>query len=125
MNFDGMNTELTKVLDQHAPIKKKYIRANDDKFKTKELRKAIMQRSKLKNKYNRNRIDDNWNKYKQQRNKCVTILRRTKLNYYQHLNTHDLADNKQFWKTIKPIFTLSQVKYKFLNPSISLKKENL
>ena len=29
--------------------------------------KAIMHRSKLKNKFNRNRTDDNWNKYKQQR----------------------------------------------------------
>ena len=51
-----------KVLDQHAPIKKKYIRANDGKFMTKELRKAIMHRSKLKNKYNKNRTDDNWKK---------------------------------------------------------------
>ena len=100
-----MNTEFIKVLDQHAPIKKECIRAKERKFMTKELRKAIMHRSKLKNKYNRNRTDDNWNKFKQQRNKCVTILRRTKLHYYQHLDTHDLADNKKFWETIKPIFT--------------------
>ena len=105
MNFDSINMELMKVLDQHAPIKKKYIRANDGKFMTKELRKAIMHRSKLKNKYNKNRTDDNWKKYKQQRNKCVTLLRRTKLHYYKHLDTHDLTDNKKFWKAIKPIFT--------------------
>ena len=49
--------------------------------------------------------DDNWKKYKQQRNKCVTLLRRTKLHYYKHLDTHDLTDNKKFWKAIKPIFT--------------------
>ena len=105
MNFDSMNTAMVKVLDQHAPIKKKYIRANDGKFMTKELKKAIMHRSKLKNKFNRNRTDDNWNKYKQQRNKCVAMLRRTKLHYYKHLDTHDLADNRTFWKTIKPVFT--------------------
>ena len=105
MNFDSMNTAMVKVLDQHAPIKKKYILANDGKFMTKELKKAIMHRSKLKNKFNRNRTDDNWNKYKQQRNKCVAMLRRTKLHYYKHLDTHDLADNRTFWKTIKPVFT--------------------
>ena len=105
MNFDSMNTAMVKVLDQHAPIKKKYIRANDGKFMTKEPKKAIMHRSKLKNKFNRNRTDDNWNKYKQQRNKCVPMLRRTKLHYYKHLDTHDLADNRTFWKTIKPVFT--------------------
>ena len=105
MNFDSMNTAMVKVLDQHAPIKKKYIRANDGKFMTKELKKAIMHRSKLKNKFNRNSTDDNWNKYKQQRNKCVAMLRRTKLHYYKHLDTHDLADNRTFWKTIKLVFT--------------------
>ena len=108
MYFDSINTELIKVLNQHTPItfEKKYTRANDGKFMTMELRKAIMYRSKLKNKYNRNRTDDNWNKYKQQRNKCVAILSRTKLqHYYKHLDTHDLAENKQFWKTITTIFT--------------------
>ena len=30
---------------------------------------------------------------------------RTKLHYYKHLDTRDLADNRTFWKTIKPIFT--------------------
>ena len=105
MNFDSMNMAMVKVLDQHALIKKKYIRANDVKFMKKELKKAIMHQSKLKSKFNRNRTDDNWNKYKQQRNKCVAMIRRTKLHYYKLLDTHDLADNRSFWKTIKPIFT--------------------
>ena len=64
INFDSTNNELLKVLNQHAPIKEKYIRSNDGKFMTKELRKVIMHQSKLKNKYNRNRTDDNWNNYK-------------------------------------------------------------
>ena len=52
LSFDGINTKLTKVLYQHAPIKKNYVRTNDGPFTTKELRKAIMHRSTLKNKYN-------------------------------------------------------------------------
>ena len=89
---------------------------------TKELKKAKMHQSKLKNKSNRDRTDDNWNKYKQQRNKCVVMLRRTKLHYYKHVDTHYLVDNRTFWKTIKPIFT---DKIENLNPSISLKKVKL
>ena len=38
------------VLDKHAPIKKKIARGNEAPFMTKEL-KAIMNRSKLKNRY--------------------------------------------------------------------------
>ena len=39
------------ILNKHAPIKHKYIRANDNLFVTKEMRKAIMTRSKLRNRY--------------------------------------------------------------------------
>ena len=41
---------------------------------TKMLRKAIMLRSKLKNKYNENRSTENWDNYKQQRNFCVSLF---------------------------------------------------
>ena len=36
------------VFEKHAPLKKKYLRANHSKFVTKELSKAIMLRSKLR-----------------------------------------------------------------------------
>ena len=38
------------VFDVHAPVKKKYIRANEVPYMTKPLRKAIMTRSRLENK---------------------------------------------------------------------------
>ena len=40
-----------------------------------------------------------------QRNFCVTLLRRTKKEYFQNLDVKDLPDNKKFWKTIKPYFS--------------------
>ena len=43
---ESTNTVLS-VLDKHVPIKRKYIRANNSTFMTKELRAAIMQSSKL------------------------------------------------------------------------------
>ena len=55
LNIDINNAELVgfmstvlSVLDKHAPIKRKYIRANNSAFMTKELRAAIMRRSKLR-----------------------------------------------------------------------------
>ena len=39
------------VLDKHAPLKKKIFRGNKAPFMTKELRKAIMNKSKLQNTY--------------------------------------------------------------------------
>ena len=105
VNLSDFQNTFTTVLHKHAPIKKKILRFNNNPDMSKALRKAIMHRSKLKNIYNKNRTDVNWANYKKQRNFCVTLLRRTKKEYFQNLNVKDLSDNKTFWKTIKPYFS--------------------
>ena len=72
---------------------------------TKELRKAIMKRSQLKSRYNKNRNYENWFLYKKQRNFCVSLLRKTKRNYFKNVKMQDITDNKKFWKTIQPYFS--------------------
>lgn len=59
------------ILDHNAPVKRKYICADDDPFLTKELRIATTQCSTLKSKHNRCNTDESCNQCKQQRNKCV------------------------------------------------------
>ena len=39
------------ILNKHAPMKQKYLRANQGRFMTKDLHKAIMKRSRLRNKF--------------------------------------------------------------------------
>ena len=41
------------ILDLHAPLKSKTLRGNQAPFMSKDLSKAIMTRSRLKNKFNR------------------------------------------------------------------------
>ena len=48
----------------------------------------------------RNRSDENKRKYSQQQNYCVSLLRKTKKNYYSDLNEKKITD-KTFWKTVK------------------------
>ena len=57
---DYFHFELTflRVLEAHAPMKKKVLRANDKPYMTKALRKAIMRRSTLKSKYLKNKSDE-------------------------------------------------------------------
>ena len=93
------------TLNRHAPLKQKIMRFNNSPFMTKALRKAIMRRSKLKNLYNKNRTIFSWGNYKSQRNYCVNLLRRSKINYFKNLNMKDLTDNKKFWRSIKPYFS--------------------
>ena len=72
---------------------------------TKELRKANMKRTRLKNSFNKTRTNDNWAAYKRQRNLCVKILRQNKRSYYSQLDPKVVSDNKRFWKAVKPLFS--------------------
>ena len=62
INDDGLKRfcELSvSILNKHAPRKKSYARGNHMPFFTKELSKEIMTRSRLRNKYLKNRNEEN------------------------------------------------------------------
>ena len=103
-NDEFVNTSL-KILRKHAPLKQKYLRANQGPFMTKELQKAIMLRSKLRNRLNRLKTDQACIDYKKQRNVCTYILRKAKRDYYSRLDPCKIIDNKIFWKLVKPLFS--------------------
>ena len=67
-NFESFHFTFKVVLNQFAPLKPKLIRNNNQSFMTKSLRKAIMKRSKLRNKFNDERNIGNWSEYMCQRN---------------------------------------------------------
>ena len=66
---------VTDTLNRHAPIETKYLRANDGPFMTKALRKAMMHRKRLRNKYIKRRTEENLKAFKKQRNFCMKLLR--------------------------------------------------
>lgn len=102
---NGFTNIVMNVLNTHAPLKSKHLRANESPFMTKELRKAIMLRSKLKNKLNRDKMPQSNVDYKKQRNLCTTLLRKCKKQFYANLNPAIIADNKTFWRIVKPFFS--------------------
>ena len=72
---------------------------------TKTLHKAILKRSKLRNKLNEKRNIENWSEYKRQRKICSNLLKQSKKHHFNSLNVKDTTENEKFWKTIKPFFT--------------------
>ena len=90
----------------HAPLKKKMLKGNQAPFLTKELRKEIYTRSKLKNKYRSNLIEENKAIYKKQRNKYVSSLRRKAIKaYFNNVTKTGVQTNKDFWELVKPFLT--------------------
>ena len=83
------------MLDKHAPKKKKSVRENNGPFMTETLRKAIMNRTRLRNIYCNNRTVDNLKAFKKQRNRCAKILQQAKKDYYNDLDIKDLKYHKK------------------------------
>ena len=75
-----------KILDRFAPYKKKYLRSNNIPFMNKSLSMPFMRRSQLRSKYLKKRSETNKLGYAKQRNICVSLLRKTKKDYYGNLN---------------------------------------
>ena len=64
-----------------------------------------MKRSKLRNRFLKDKSLENRILYTQQRNYCVSLLRKTKIRYYANLNEKKILHNKQFWKVVKTSFS--------------------
>ena len=104
-SFIEIKTIFTELLNKVAPLKTKYLRAIYSKFMAKELSKAIMRRIKLPNQFLKKRTSEAILKYSKQRNLCVSMLRKAKMNHYDNLDLNDINDNKKFWTTVKPLFS--------------------
>ena len=58
----------------------------------------------MRNKFLRERTETNRMAYNIQRNYCVSLIRKTKRDYYSNLNHKQVTDNRIFLKTVKAFF---------------------
>ena len=62
----------------------------------KNLSKAIMLSTKLRNIFLKNRTEENISRYTKQRILFVSLLRKSKREYFNNLNEKNVSDNKKF-----------------------------
>ena len=102
-DFKSFHFAFKVVINQFATLKQKLVRNNNQPFITKTLRKAIMKRSKLGNKFNKEQNIENWSrsKYKIQCNLCLSLLKQSKKPHFNSLYVEKVTENKGLWKSIK------------------------
>ena len=105
ISFENFETTFLKILNNHAPMKKKFVQANEVPYMTKKLKKAIYKRSRLNNKYCRDKTVQSEKEYKQHRNFCSRLYKKERRNYYINLDDRKIIENTKFWTTMKPFFT--------------------
>ena len=72
---------------------------------TKDLRKAIMNRSRSKHKYLKNPSGENFLILKKMKNKCNSLCRKAKKQFFKKSCEKGLNTNKEFWNLVKPFLT--------------------
>ena len=107
--FNILHTNLIGLLDKHAPKKSKTIRKNDFHCMSKRLKKAILIRNQMRNKFFKHRTDNYLAQYRKHRN-AVTLIKREEIKAYFTEKCKGSTKNKDFWKAVKPLFSKTKTK---------------
>ena len=86
------------IFSKHAPIRK-YLRANEATFMSKEFPNAIMRRSIYRSKFLNGKSQTSRKIYNIQGSLYKKILRKARKLYFESLNTKQITDNRTFWQT--------------------------
>ena len=103
--YDNLTNTFRNLVEKHAPLKTKTVRGNNAPFVTRELKKAIYTRTRLKNILNKNPTNQNERNYKKQRNKCVSLRKKAIKQHFKKATAKDLISNHEFWNLVKPFLS--------------------
>ena len=83
VNYENFEKVIMEKLEKHAAMKRKIVRANNAHFMNKVLSKAVMNRSRLRNKFTKDPTIDNEKSNKKQRNYCVNLFKKEKKEFFR------------------------------------------
>ena len=91
------------IIDKHAPPRTARVRARGSPWITSELKNIMHNRDILKLKAIRSNNLNDWEKFKQQRNKVNQAIRAAKQRYYHSMLSEHKSDSKKTWEIINEI----------------------
>ena len=110
VNYKKFEEIFIEILNKYAPAKIKVLRSNNKPFMSKELCKAIMKRTMLKNKYHKNKTLSSQMEYKKHKNYTNRLAKKEKADRISKLNFSNIKGSKEFWKCIGPFFSNNSIK---------------
>ena len=103
--YSAFSDVFRSVLDRHAPLKRKMTRGNQGLFMTQQLSKAIMNRSKLRNRYIKCPSRENFLDYKKPKNTYDNLNKFAKKSCADKVSSKGFVSSRAFWNTVKPFLT--------------------
>ena len=90
-------------MNNHAPLRKKFLRPNHAPYITKTLRRVIIGRFQLETKYLKTKSQTDLKLYKKHKNFCSKSYKGKEKNI--SLDMKNVLDSNEFWKTMRPFLS--------------------
>ena len=104
-NYTTFDDRFLNVLNKHAPVKQKTLRANNAPYMTKALRKAMMESTELATKYHKTRNLEDYERFRKHRNYVSRLYKKERKQYFNNLDKNEIQDVKKFWKSMKNLIS--------------------
>ena len=101
--YEDLERIYLETLNKYAPMKTISIRGNNKPHMTKDLRKAMMKRTRLEGIAYKTHSHEDIRKHKKQRNLVVNMNKQSKIEFHKKLDPNELGNEKAFWRTFKPL----------------------
>ena len=100
---EAFNQNVLNVLNVIAPVTRKRVRESSPQWITEELLNSIKLRDYLKKVASRSKNEDDWVKFKQQRNYVINLKNRLKKQHFQNVIDENSDNSKKLWKTLNSL----------------------
>ena len=100
------NKILVSLADKHAPPIKKKVRGKPCPWMNENLKHKMNKRDQLLRRARKTNNTEDWESYKQLRNKCTIQMRNEKSKYQRNLIQESSLNPKNFWRTVKSIIPM-------------------
>ena len=104
--YNTFETIFLSLLNKHAPMKQKLVRANQSPYLTKSLRKAMMKRSELRTKYYKIPNSDNLSRFKKQKNYCTRLYKKSVKDFITVLIQKKFLTIKNFGRQLNHLLVI-------------------
>ena len=100
-SLDAFNDLLLTCLDDHAPIKTVKIRHKSNPLITEDIRDLMRVRDRLHKRASRTGMREDWEVFKELRNRVKFVLRKAEREHYYQLICENKNISGAMWKTIR------------------------
>ena len=102
--MQNFHSDLTDIVNTHAPMKRKLIRNSQVPYMNGAWRKMNHLRNMMRNRKNRFPCKNNFENYRRLRNKCEKTRKLSQRMYFKE-RCDGGPKNQSFWKTVKPFLS--------------------